>query len=222
MVSYRGVDIASDCWGIDTAMAGALTDEQLVALYAAKMPNGQTPKFLWGYCPLPGNAPSRWDWTGARMRAACDVGFIVLMVQHCRSGAWVASAEQGDADGQHAADYAAAQGYPSDCHLAVDDESLKNPGPDAIAAMTAWAKHPGNPLLYEGFAPGMTPDEEYELPDVRAYWGAYGPWNVSTRGVCCRQGLPIVLAGLQVDPDHAAPDNLGGVLRGMGRADAGP
>ena len=216
-MTYGGVDISGDCWGIDTSMAGALTDEQLVALYKAPMPNGQTARFLWGYAPLPGNAASKWDWTGARMRAAADVGFVVLMVQHCRSGAWVASAEQGAADGKCAAEYAAAQGYPPDCHLAVDDESLKNPGQDAIAHMTAWARCWPTPMLYEGFAPGMSAEQEYELPDVSAFWGAYGPWNVAKRGVRCRQGLQFTLAGIGVDPDHAAPDALGGVLRGMGR-----
>lgn len=219
MSQYGGVDITDECWGIDTAMAGALTDEQLLKMYQTPLPNGQTPRFIWGYAPLPGNTPSRWDWTGPRMRAACDIGWIVLMVQHCRGGSWVASEEQGAADGQHAAEYAAAQGYPDDCHLAADDEAVRNPGPDAIAHFRAWCAQWKTPCLYEGFAPGMTAQQLYELPDVDAYWGAYGPWNVATRGVRCRQGLQIVHCGVGVDPDHAAPDALGGVLRGMGRTD---
>jgi hypothetical protein len=213
---YGGVDVVGDCWGLDTAMAGALSDAQLEAMLKTPLPNGQTPKFLWGYVPLPGNT-SKWDMTGPRMRAACDMGWIVLLVQHCRSGSWVASAAEGAADGQHAAEYAAAQGYPSDCHLTVDDESVRNPGAAAIAHMTAWARQWPTPMVYEGFAPGLTPQEEYDLPNVSAYWGAYGPWNVAVRGVRCRQGLPIVHAGVGVDPDHATPDAFGCVLRGMGK-----
>ena len=215
-MTYGGVDVVGDCWGLDSSMAGILTDEQLVKMKATKLPNGQLPVFLWGYVPLPGNT-SRWDMTGPRMRAACDIGWIVLLVQHCRSGAWLASAEEGTADGQHAAEYAAAQGYPTDCHLTVDDESIRNPGPDAIAHMTAWAKQWPTPMVYEGFSPGLSPQQEYELPNVQAYWGAYGPWNVATRGVRCRQGLQIVHAGVGVDPDFASPDAMGGVLRGLGK-----
>lgn len=218
--TYGGIDVTEPCWGIDTAMAGALTDEQLHAMLTTPLgKTGQCPKVLCGYVPLSGNAPSRWDMTGARLRAACDMGWLVWLVQHCRGGSWVASAEQGDADGQAAAEYAAAQGYPSDCHLAVDDEAVRNPGPDAIAHFVAWCKRWQAPMLYEGYSPGMTPQQEYDLPDVSAYWGAAGPWNVATRGVRARQGLTVVHCGVGVDPDWLAPDALGGVLRAMGRLD---
>ena len=172
-MTYGGVDVVGDVWGLDSAMAGILTDAQLVKMKTTPLPNGQLPVFLWGYVPLPGNT-SRWDMTGERMRAACDIGWIVLLVQHCRSGSWLASAEEGAADGQHAAEYAAAQGYPTDCHLTVDDESVRNPGADAIAHMTAWAKQWTTPMVYEGFAPGLSPQQEYELPNVQAYWGLTG------------------------------------------------
>ena len=226
IMAYGGVDIVGDVWGLDTAMLGVLTDEQLVKMFMTPFATGpgagKFPEYCWGYCPLPGNA-SKWDLTGPRMRAIADmvngagVPIKVLFVQHCRSGSWVASAEQGAADGQHAAEYVAAQDYTVDCHLAADDESLKNPGPDAIAHFTDWCQKWKTPLIYEGFAPGMTPEQEYELPDVDAYWGAYGPWGVATRGVRCRQALQIVHCGVGVDPDHAMPDNLGGVLRGYGK-----
>src|ERR1700761_8201182 len=127
MPTYGGVDITGDCWGADAAMLGALTDEQLAKMFAEKLPNGEYIEFVWGYCPLPGNV-SRWDLTGSRMRALADMqngagNYVkVLFVQHCRGGSWVANAEEGAADGKHAADYVTAQGYPQDCHLAVDDE----------------------------------------------------------------------------------------------------
>lgn len=215
-MTYAGIDVTGECWGIDTAIAGALTDEQLVSMFNTPLGSTkETPKVLCGYVPLPGNAPSRWDMTGPRIRAACDIGWIVWLVQHCRGGSWVASAEQGAADGQHAAEYATAQDYPDDCHLTVDDEAVRNPGPDAIAHFKAWCAQWKTPMLYEGFSPGMTPTQVYDLPDVNAYWGAYGPWNVANRGVRARQGLTLIHCGVGVDPDRIAPDNFGGVLRGV-------
>jgi hypothetical protein len=216
--TYGAVDIVTPCWGIDTAIAGALTDEQLEEMFRTPLgTTGETPKALCGYVPLPGAVPSKWDMTGPRLRVACDIGWVVWLVQHCRGGSWVASEEQGAADGQHAAEYAAAQGYPDDAHLGADDEAVRNPGPDAFRHFTAWCSKPRNPLLYEGFAPGMTPGQLYEIPTVKAYWGAYGPWNVTRRGVLARQGRTIMHCGIPVDPDRIAPDNLGGVLRCMGR-----
>ena len=217
---YGGVDVAGPCWGIDTAIAGALSDAQLEAMLKAPLgATGECPQVLCGYVPLPGNKPSRWDMTGPRLRAACDMGWLVYLVQHCRGGAWVASEEQGLEDGECAVAYAAEQGYPADCHLACDDEAVRNPGPAAIAHFTAWCSKPKAPMLYEGFSPGMNPLQEYEIPTVRAYWGAYGPWNVAVRGVCIRQGLQLTHCGVAVDPDRIAPDKLGGVLRAMGRLD---
>lgn len=226
MTSYGGVDIVGEAWGFDTAMLGVLTDEQLARMFATPIASGPGAgrffEFCWGYAPLPGNA-SKWDLTGPRMRAIADMtngaGVAVKagLVQHCRSGAWVASAAQGAADGQHAAEYASAQGYTPDCDLAVDDESLKNPGPDAIAHFTAWCRAWQAACLYEGFSPGMSAQEEYELPDVLRYWGAVGPWDVAVRGVCCRQQLQTTHCGIGIDPDLASPDKLGGVLRLFGR-----
>jgi len=232
-MAYGGVDIATDCWGFDTSMLGVLTDEQLEKMFATPFATGagagKFPEYCWGYARLPGNAVSAWDITGPRMRAIADmvngagVPVKVGIVQHCRAGAWTASAAQGAIDGKYAADYAAAQGYTVDCNLAVDDESLKNPGPDAIAHFTAWCQQWAAACLYEGFDPGMSAQQEYELPSVQRYWGAVGPWDVAVRGVCCRQALQITHCGVGVDPDHAFPDQLGGVLRLFGKVpDPGP
>jgi hypothetical protein len=161
--------------------------------------------------------------TGARLRAIADMtngaGVPVKagLVQHCRGGAWAASAQLGADDGKVAADLASDMGYTSDCNLAVDDESLKNPGPDAIAHFVAWCQQWQSACLYEGFDPGMTPEQEYENPGVKRYWGAVGPWDVAVRGVCCRQGMQFTHAGVVIDPDRAFPDKLGGTLRLYGR-----
>jgi hypothetical protein len=226
---YGPIAVPNDVWGVDAAMAGALTDAQLKALAAFDFgtlkilgyaPTGK-PRVLWGYFPLPGNS-SGWDWSAASLRAAMDAGFLCGGVQHCRSGLWVASEAQGDADGQEAAAYAAKIGYASACHVAQDDEAVRNPGPEAFASVTAWCKAYaayGQPCEYEGYEPGVTPAQAYANPYVSRYWGAMGPWNVATRSVCCRQGPTILVAGVPYDLDHFFADNLGGVLTLMGRLD---
>ena len=220
---YGAVDL-HDCWGVDTVIAGALTDEQLRALAEATLPNGQPVKFLWMYVPLSGNRASHWDASADRMRAACDAGLIVMLVQHCRSGLWTASAELGQADGEEAGVYASDLGYPTDAYIALDDESVANTGKPVTDHLVAWCeavKFAGRPCIYEGFSPGLSPSGLYGIPNVDRYWGAAGPWNVDKRGVCCRQFYPPVkVAGIVCDMDHAFPDKLGGTLRGMGRIDA--
>lgn len=229
---YGGVDVP-ECWGVDTVIAGALSDEQLRALAefdlgslvmpgvpAPHHPTGR-PLPLWGYAPLPGEH-SPWDWTAERLRAACDAGLLCGIVQHCRRGMWTASAEQGDADGKAAAEFAALVGYPADCYLAQDDEAVANPGIDAVESVYAWARavcQQCKAATYEGFSPGLTALQEYDNPLVDRYWGAVGPWDVAVRGVCCRQGATVRIGGVAYDLDRFAPDRLGGVLRLMGRID---
>jgi hypothetical protein len=218
--TYGGVDVTSSCWAIDTVIAGALTDDQLTRMLATPLgTTGQAPKALCGYVPLPGNAPGKWDMTRSTLYRAMDRGWLVWLVQHPRSGLWTASAEQGLADGQHAAQYATDIGYDASCHLAMDQESLANAGAPVIASVTAWCTTWKAPMVYEGFDPGLNPEQEYELPDVTAYWGAFGPWNVARRGVRARQGRTLLHCGVEVDPDWLAPDAFGGVLRAMGRLD---
>jgi hypothetical protein len=215
--TYGGIDIVTPCWGIDTAIAGILTDAQFAQMLATPLgTTGKCPEVLCGYVPLPGNS-SRWDMTRERLYAAMDIGWKVWLVQHCREGAWTASADQGAADGEHAADYAASIDFDASCHLAMDQESLANSGTPVIASVQAWVTKWTTPMVYEGFDPGLNPEQEYELAGVSAYWGAYGPWNVATRGVRVRQGRTLKHCGVDVDPDWIAPDALGGVLRAMGK-----
>jgi hypothetical protein len=226
MADYGSIALP-ECWGIDTALAGALTDAQIQALASARLPNKQLIKFVWGYVPLAGNVASKWDMSADRLRAYCDAGFCVLLVQHCRSGLWTPSGEQGLLDGARAGSYAKDIGYQPDCHLAMDDEAVAVAGAAMFSHATAWCGPQGvrlgaQPVVYEGYEPGLTAEQEYEIPDVDRYWGAYGPWDVARRSVCCRQSLQISVAGIGVDPDHAAPDKLGGVLRAMCRLDLAP
>lgn len=220
--SYGAIDLP-DCYGIDTAIAGILSDAALRRIVATPIstPVGPMPcKFIWGYVPLPGNS-SKWDMTAERARAACDAGLYVLLVQHCRSGTWPACEATGRSDGEHAAEYVS-QFYPADAHVAMDDEAVSTPGIPMLGHAFGWCdelRKAALPAIYEGFEPGLTPAQEYSIPNVDRYWGAYGPWDVATRSVCCRQGRQISYAGIQADPDHAFPDKLGGTLRAMARLD---
>lgn len=226
---YGGVDVPSDVWGVDTCVAGVLSDAQLDTLAGFDLatlhltgPCGK-PRVLWGYGPLSGAKPSAWDWTAERMRAAMDRGFLVGLVQHCRGGLWTASPELGRADGEAIAAFADDIGYASDCHIAGDDEAVRNPGPEAYAHVAGWCEAVDNasrpPCVYEGFDSGLSPADQYRNPWVHRYWGALGPWQVATRGVCCRQGPTVRIGGVSYDLDHFFADKLGGVLRLMGRVD---
>ncbi len=219
MGTYGGIDITGECWGIDTSMAGILTDDQLVRMLNTALPNGVKPTVLCGYVPLSGNKASTWDMTRSRLYAAMDIGWKVWLVQHCRAGSWHASPELGGDDGKMAADYAASIDYDPSSHLAMDQESLANSGPIVAGHVNNWCDAVPTPQVYEGFDPGLNPDQEYHLLKVTSYWGAFGPWKVSVRGVVARQGLQITHCGVGVDPDHIKPDNLGGCLRAMGRLD---
>lgn len=217
---YGGIDLP-DCWGVDTIIAGILTPTELSNLAAAKLPNGQPVMFLWGYVPLPGDA-SRWDMTAQSLQNALDAGLWVGLVQHCRSGLWVASQAQGQLDGAHAGQCAQNIGYAPDCHLSMDDESVKNAGLAVSQHVIGWCSDViigAQPCIYEGFDPGLSPAQEYAIPNVSRYWGALGNWDVAVRSVCCRQGPQTTVAGITVDTDHAYPDKLGGVLRLMARLD---
>lgn len=231
---YIGVDVPADCWGVDTWVSGGLTDGEMEALITFDLgslkvlsgvkPAGR-PLVLWFYAPYSGAEPSKYDANIEAIRRWCDKGGLAGIVQHPRGGLWTASQGLGDADGARAAAFATSVGYPADCHLALDDEAIRNPGPDAYAHVAAWChryRQAGQPCIYEGFQPGITPAQEYEQPDCDRYWGALGPWDVATRSVCCRQGTTVKINGTAYDLDRFFPDKLGGVLRLMGRADLHP
>ena len=221
MATYGGIDILEPCWGIDTFLAGSLTDTQLEEMLHTPLgTTGKCPVALCGYVPLSGNKPAPWHMTKARLYRAMDIGWKVWLVQNCRSDLWNASAALGLADGKCAAEYATSIcAYDESCHLAMDQESLANAGAPVIAHAVAWCSQRAAPMIYEGFDPGLNPEQEYEIPDVTAYWGAYGPWNVAKRGVRARQGRQLTHCGVGVDPNWLAPDAFGGVLRAMGRLD---
>ena len=226
--SYGGIDVPT-CWGLDSAEMGALTDAQLDALAAFDLgtlhvpgyaPTGK-PLVLWFYAPFAGAPASSWDATAAKMQAWCDRGGLAGLVQHCRSST-VADAHNGAADGQRMATFATALGYPPDAYVALDDEAVANPGPNAVARVHAWCEAVAvacERAIYIGYSAGLSPAQEYAEPLADRYWGAEGNWDAAVRDVCCRQGPSVIIHGVTYDLDHFHPDKLGGVLRLMGRTD---
>lgn len=230
---YGGVDVPPEVWGLDASTTGELSDAQIDELAAfdlgtIKVPGYPTkgrPIVLWFYAPLAGNAVGRGDAHASVMRAWCDRGGLAGLVQHCHAGMYTGSEANGEDDGACAAAFATSLGYPPDCYVALDDEAMANPGPDAYARVAAWCKlvaQANKAAIYEGFAPGLTPEQEYEIPTADRYWSAMGAWNIATRGPCCKQGPTIRIGGVPYDLDRFYPDSLGGVLRLMGRTDMWP
>lgn len=229
-VTYGGVDVPDGCWGLDASTTGSLTEAQLDELAAfdlgsihipGYMPMGR-PVVLWFYAPLAGNAVGMGDAHAGVMRAWCDRGGLAGLVQHCHRGMLDGNEANGEADGACAAAFATSIGYPADCYVALDDEAVANPGPDAYARVATWCKlvaQANKSAIYEGFAPGLTPQQEYEIPTADRYWSAMGPWNIAVRGACCKQGPTVIIGGRPYDLDHFYADKLGGVLKLMGRVD---
>jgi hypothetical protein len=210
------------CWLVDTN--AKITAASARALAAASY-QGHPIVGIWRYVFF--GPPIRGDLDADELRAITDAGLTLLVVQHCRSGSWRCSGQQGHEDGVYAVLNAQSAGYVTPrggdplC-LALDLESVQNPGPDVAAHVDAWCQVVQGagyrPVLYVGFAAGLSPDELYARPYVDRYWSDAGPRKVTTRGFCCKQGGATVLGGVSVDVDHAFPDALGGTLTGLGPA----
>ena len=210
-----------ECWGVDCDTK--LTPENAKALATAKFrahDGVEHPiRFVWRYVGL---GPSvGLDLDADEVEGILEAGLGLLVVQHCPRGPWAASAERGAQYGQRAVEHARAAGYLESCSLAIDLEGVSNQGRAAIDHANSWiaAVEAGgfSPTDYIGYDSGLTADEHFALPRVHRYFGAAGSWNVSKRGLCCRQYPTTMLAGVPfpVDPDHAYPDAFGGSLRAM-------
>lgn len=137
------------------------------------------------------------------------------MVQHClaapegRTG-WMASAAEGTKKGATAHAHADLVEYPTDSHLAYDDEDVEDG--DISAEIEAWSEaiDPRPACNYVGYASGLTAEGQWLLSTVHVYWGAPGPWDVATCGFALRQQLkPVTIGGMQFDVNIASADKLG-------------
>lgn len=211
-------------WGVDTDWP--MTDATIAALSHAEIPANLDPAtpplvFVCGYLGLGPNGPN--DLTPARVAALTARHFAVFAVQHCRSGAWDASAGRGRADGAWAGKNALAAGLVPGLGVSVgldlEDVSQATWGTPTLDHVTEWAAAVSAagfaPWVYHGFSCGLTPAQLYSVPNVRRYGAAPGQAPVATRGDCFRQHGTMTLNGVLVDPDYCSPDALGGTLVGM-------
>ena len=136
------------------------------------------------------------------------------LVQHCLAAqppakGWTAAPKNGALKGAIAKQHADLVGYPSDSHLSYDDEDVSSG--DIAGEISQWcAAIARPPCLYVGFAPGLSPDELWELPEIHIYWGAAGNWGPSTCGVAMRQHYPEIHIGhVPFDWNLATADKRG-------------
>lgn len=204
-----------ECWGCDTAWK--IGAEAAKNLTRAPLPNGNPIKFIFRYVSL--GSPSPGDITPQERDAILSSGLYLLLVQHVQFPGWTATVSNGQAHGEAAAGHAESVGYPPGAHLALDMEGLGNNGFTVADSIAAWCKPVIDagflPLLYVGYACGLTPKALYDLPDVHRYWKDAGPRSVDTRGFCCIQYPEVTVAGIRIDPDKHQADHLGGTLMGM-------
>ena len=205
-------------WGVDTSFK--LSPQQARNLAAASVTvagQDHPVTFVFRYIPLPGN-DARGDIDAAEAQGILDAGLTLLLVQHCRAGRWIASQGQGALDGDTAARAATKAGYAPGACLGLDLEALANVGAPVAQHCEAWGASVIDagflPFLYVGFDAGLTPQQLYDMRNFTRYMSDAGPRSVVTRGFCCKQFAQTTLCGIPVDPDHAFPDVLGGVLVG--------
>lgn len=149
---------------------------------------------------------------------------LLGLVQHVERPSWQANAGNGTSHGQAAAAHAKAVEYPAGCHLGLDMEGLGDQGAPVLEYVRAWAKevHAAGYLvaMYEGYDDGLTMAQRQQLHDegtVDLFWSDYGP-RVDPPGIgfAMHQHPQTMLAGVEVDPDTAAPDMLGRQFMAMG------
>ena len=203
-----------------------MTDATIDALASAKIPASLDPGtppivFVCGYLGLGPNGPN--DLNPTRVHNLCSRHFAVIAVQHCREGAWDASAGRGRADGAWAARNALSAGLVPGLGVCVgldlEDVSQETWGQQTLDHVTEWCQEVilsgFEPWIYHGFRCGLSSAQLYSVENVKRYGAAPGQAHVATRGDCFQQHGTIALAGIKVDPDYCSPDALGGTLVGM-------
>ena len=103
--------------------------------------------------------------------------------------------------------------------LDLEDVAQSTWGAPTMEHATEWCRQVAIggfvPCVYVGFACGLSAEQLYEIPTCRRYWSDFGPRAVATRGFAMKQHQQTIIAGIQVDPDFAFEDQLGGTLVGM-------
>ena len=218
------VPIALDgCWGVDTS--AKLSASAIQALASATV-LGQPIRAVCRYVFF--GPPKGGDIDELELERIRTAGLVLWLAQHVRSGSWVASGPLGAVDGQWAVRNALAAGYAPVAAspppaLCLDMESVRNPGPDAVAHALQWrdvvALAGFRPVVYIGFDCGLTPAELATLGVP--IWSDYGTRVPPPgRGFAGKQHSQTTVAGVGVDPDEFHADMAGECVYGMGEADA--
>lgn len=212
-----------ECWGCDTSQK--LSPEMAQNLARAHLANGNQIKFVVRYVSLetePGGLGAySIDIDPTERDGILSAGLTLLLVQHVQFPGWYASAMTGCDHGNAAANHALWVDYPKGAHIALDLEGVSDSGEQVIEYVNAWCRavirNGFKPVVYVGYACGLTPEQLWELPLVDRYWSDFGKREVANRGFCMIQGVQENLAGIKIDPDKHQADLLGGVLVGMGK-----
>ena len=210
-------------WGVDTAHK--LSSSDIQALSTATV-LGRPIRAVCRYVFF--GPPKGGDIDEQELQRIRSAGLVLWLAQHCRSGSWVASGPLGAADGQWAvrnalgAGYGPVAGAPPPA-LCLDLESVRNPGPDAVAHALQWrdvvALAGFRPVVYIGFDAGLTLSEQALLGVP--LWSDFGPRSPPPgRGFAGKQHPQCVVRGIGVDPDEFHADLMGEAIYGMGEADA--
>lgn len=209
---------------------GCDTDAKLTATSArairAATHNGAPIEFVARYVGI--SSEGKGDLDPEETSAILAAGLLLLVVQHVRMPGWTASGQLGALDGGFAARNAVLAGYPPGMldadgralSLVLDLEGVRNSGADVADHCNEWARVVRgvgySPVLYVGYACGLTPAELYALPGFDRYWSDAGPRSVTTRSFAMKQGPTVNAGGVRVDIDVAGPDELGGTLTALG------
>lgn len=198
------------------------TAEQAHAMYAA----GARAIFRYVFFgpPRPG------DLDEVELEMLLDARLTVLIVQHVRNPSWIASADQGDADGAVACANAEKAGYSLDggqLSLALDMEGVGNPGPMSQAHALAWCasvRAAGySPVVYLGYDSGLSTVGLEALAKVGrvAWWCDFAEVDQRPKppspGYALHQHAQSVLGGVTVDVDEVLLDD---VVYGLAQGDA--
>ena len=218
-------------WGVDTS--AKFTTSMAKALAAGRLPQpyDQPIAFLWRYVFFGPARPG--DIDAAELDAIVGAGLPLMLVQHVRNPGWLASGDLGEADARAAVANALRAGYTAGVldengrppSLAMDLEGVRNSGTSVFEHCKRWGnvvRGAGySPVLYVGYDAGLTPEQLWQIPTIDRYWSDFGPRSVERRGFCCKQHDQITWRAstlapfVNLDPDYAAPDALGGTLTAL-------
>jgi hypothetical protein len=169
---------------------------------------------IWRYVffgsPRPGDIDS------AELNILLNAGLTVLLVQHVRNPGWMASPDQGTADGRAAVANAIKAGYVGRVALALDLEGVRNGAYEHAVAWCAEVRAASyRPVVYVGYSSGMAAAQLDALgPDV-VFWADFAPLTMRphpARGYALHQHPQSVIAGVAVDVDEVLID---GVIYGL-------